>query len=380
MRFVINGWFWGQLTTGLGQYTTYLAAALAHTRQVEIIVVTPTSEQSPVTRLQSPVPTFPAPPPALPPYLARLWFEQITFPRACRQLKADVAFVPYPGLPLRPRLPTLTTVHDLIPLHYPAYRANLALQLYQHYIAAALPQAHHLFTVSHTTRHELLTQWPHLAAKTTVVYNAAAPQFRTLPTLEVIQAIRHRYHLPQQFILYLSGYAVHKNVATLLTGYAKLPARWRQNFPLVLAGAWPKRSNKLYVNPSQLIQTLALKNEVLAPGEIAEEDKPALFAAATLLAFPSAYEGFGLPVLEAMSLGTPVIASQAGSLPELTNGAALLLPLDQPSAWAEALLRLGENEAERRMWGERGRARARQFSWNAAAQQIVNIALKAAQK
>ena len=90
---------------------------------------------------------------------------------------------------LRPRLPTLATVHDLIPWHYPAYRANRGLQLYTRYVAAALPHAHHLFTVSHTTRRELLARWPHWADKTTVVYNAAAPHFHLTPSPDTIQAI-----------------------------------------------------------------------------------------------------------------------------------------------------------------------------------------------
>lgn len=374
MKLGINGWFWEQMATGLGQYTTYLAAALAQTGQIEPIVIIPSgSNQLPVTSNQSPVPTHVSSPPPLPPYLSRLWFEQITFPRACRRLGVDMAFVPYPGIPLRPHLPTLATVHDLIPWHYPVYRANRGLQLYTRYVAAALPQVQHLFTVSHTTRHELLALWPHLAEKTTVVYNAAAPHFHLTPSRDTIRAVRTRYQLPEQFILYLGGYAAHKNVATLLYGYAKITPTLRRRFPLVLAGNWPQRTNQLYVNPNEAIQQLGLGTEVIQPGEIAEEDKPALFAAATLFTFPSVSEGFGLPVLEAMSQGTAVLASQAGSLPELVAASALLLPPDQPDAWAEAMARLCANEEERRWWGERGRERAKPFSWDAAAQQITAI-------
>ncbi len=374
MKLAINGWFWRQLATGLGQYTTYLAAALAQTGNVEVIMIIPPSrQQGAVNSLQSPVSIFSPPHPTLPPHLSRLWFEQITFPRTCRQLGVDVAFVPHPGMPLRPRLPTLATVHDLIPWHYPAYRANRGLQLYTRYVAAALPHAHHLFTVSHTTRRELLARWPHWADKTTVVYNAAAPHFHLTPSRETIQAIRTRYQLPEQFILYLGGYAAHKNVATLLHGYAKVSPTLRHSFPLVLAGTWPQRTNQLYVNPNEAIHQLGLGNEVIQPGEIAEEDKPALFAAATLFTFPSLSEGFGLPVLEAMSQGTTVLASQAGSLPELVAASALLLPPDQPDAWAEAMARLCGDEEERRLWGERGRERAKHFSWDAAAQQITAI-------
>ena len=385
MRVGINGWFWGQLDTGLGQYTTYLAAALAHTSIGEIVVITPrpvqvsvSSEQlavssgqftihnSPFTIHHSQFPLPPSPP-------ARLWFEQITFPRLCHKLGVDVAFVPHPGMPLRPRLPTLTTLHDLIPLHFPAYKTHTLLRLYMKLGAAAWPHAHHLLTVSQASRQEIAAHLPVPPERITVIHPAAAPHFHTMPTAETMQRVRQQYRLPKQFILYLGGYGVHKNIGLLLQAYANLSSALRQNFPLVLAGALPTHSNQLYEDPRPRLRVLGLAEHIHLPGPIAEADKPALFAAATLFTFPSCYEGFGLPVLEAMHMGIPVLASHTSSLPEISQGAALLLPPDNPDAWTDALTHLCTHPEARTFWQARGRSQAQTFSWNAAARRLGEV-------
>lgn len=374
MKVGINGWFWGQLDTGLGQYTTYLAAALAQAGAGEVIVITPQQVKSFEAQISgarllihpSSFILHNSP-------LARLWFEQIIFPRLCHKLGVDVAFVPQPGMPRRPQLPTLTTLHDLTPWLFPAYQNHTMLRLYMKLVAAALPRAHHLLTDSQASRTDMVTHLSLPPERMTVIYPAAAPHCRTLPTPETIKQVRQRYGLPEQFILYLGGYGVHKNVLTLLSGYAKLSTPLRQTFPLVLAGRLPARSTRLYDDPRPHIQTLALTDDVHLPGPIAEPDKPALFAAATLFTFPSLMEGFGLPVLEALHMGTPVLASHTSSLPEVVGDAATLLPPDIPEAWTEAIAHLCTHPETREMWRERGRSQAQKFSWDAAAHQLWSL-------
>lgn len=382
MKVGINGWFWGQLDTGLGQYTTYLAAALAQADVGEIVIICPQRKQLAVSNEPFAVNHSPftihhtlrgahaTPFTISHSPLSRLWFEQVTFPRLCHKLMIDVAFVPHPGMPRQPQHPTLTTLHDLTPWLFPAYQNHAMLRLYMKLVAAALPRAHHLLTDSQASRSDMVTHLSLPPKRITVIYPAAAPHFHTLPTTETINQVRQRYDLPEQFILYLGGYGVHKNVTTLLSGYAKLPASLRQTFPLVLAGRLPTHSNKLYDNPRSHVQALELTNHVHLPGPIAEPDKPALFAAATLFTFPSWREGFGLPVLEALHMGTPVLTSHTSSLPEVAGDAATLLPPDTPDAWTEAIAHLSTHPETREIWRERGRIQAQTFSWDAAAHQL----------
>ena len=367
----VNAWFWTQPDVGLGKYLKWLIPALLEADPVlEITLISPKPfNQRPFSsRLKHLV--TPTPFPNDTTYLARTWFEQITFPQACQQAGIQLAHIPYYGASLKPRLPTVVTVHDLIPMILPAYRQHPLLRLYNGLIQAATPRATHIITVSEASRQDILRHLPVTAVQVQAIYSAPAPHFQPA-SLATITAVKEQYQLPDQFILYIGGYDVRKNITTLLRAFAQLDASQRQAYPLVLAGTLPSINTRLWPDPRQWFSQLKLEEDVITPGWIAETDLPALYSAARLFVYPSRYEGFGFPVLEAMACGTAVLTTTATSLPELTQTAAHLVDPDDIPALAAALIRLCHDEEMNKALVDRGFKRVQAFSWRQTAVQTL---------
>ena len=205
------------------------------------------------------------------------------------------------------------------------------------------------------------------AARLRVVYLAAAPHFRPVREEGQLAAVRGRYHLPATFILYLGGFDPRKNVPGLLRAYARLARRRPDAPPLVIAGRPPARPSAFFSDPRQEARAAGVAERVHCIGWVAEEDKPALYSLATCFVFPSFYEGFGLPVLEAMACGTPVVTSCGSALAELAGEAGLLVPPAAEEQIAGALETLVFEGATRARLAEAGLARAARFTWEETA-------------
>jgi len=174
----------------------------------------------------------------------------------------------------------------------------------------------------------------------------------------MIEAVKHRYNVTGDYLLYIGTLQPRKNIARLIKAFSTLHARY-STLHLVLAGG----KGWLYDDIFAEVKRLGLESQVLFPGRVAEEDKAALLSGAEVFMFPSLYEGFGLPVVEAMQCGTPVICSNTSSLPEVAGNAALLVdPLDV-DALAQAMVRLLDDADLRQTLIERGYAQAQKFSW-----------------
>jgi glycosyltransferase involved in cell wall biosynthesis len=374
LKIAINAWFWDNPSVGSGQYLKYLLPALLEADDsLEIILVSPKSFHP-----------NPDPPPsnlrfhvAKTPFgsqssnLAKVWFEQITFPRACRKLGVDVAHVPYFGSPLSPTVPTVVTIHDLIPLVLPEYRGGLLVRLYTSLVAAAAPQARIILADSEASKRDILQKLNLTAERVRVVYLAPAPNFQPAETWQQVVDIKAKYNLPENFVLYLGGYDVRKNVSALLHAYTWVSATLGDQYPLVLAGRLPESDTPFFPDPLRMARELGLAEAIITPGWIAEEDRPLLYAAATVFAFPSRYEGFGLPVLEAMACGVPVVTTNAASIPELAGPAAFQLDPNDTKHMAAPIIRLCTEEESRDMMIERGFAQVEKFSWPKTAQETL---------
>jgi alpha-1,3-rhamnosyl/mannosyltransferase len=218
----------------------------------------------------------------------------------------------------------------------------------------ALRAAQHVIAISEASRRDLLAAFSVAPARVTTTPLAPDPRFRPQPAA-VIDELRARYALPARFVLYLGINKPHKNLVTLLHAYTQLPV----SAPLVIAGAWDDR----YPEPKQAAAMLDLTARVRFLGPVAEADLPALYAAAAVFVFPSRYEGFGLPVLEAMACGTPVACSNVSSLPEIAGDAALHFDPDDANAIAQAIQRLLEETSLCADLQARGLAQAARFTW-----------------
>jgi glycosyltransferase involved in cell wall biosynthesis len=224
-----------------------------------------------------------------------------------------------------------------------------------------------VIAVSETTRAELLARYRLPPARVAVVPEAAASHFAP-PAAAVLGAVRERYGLTHPYVLFVGFLEPKKNLGTLLEAIARLRRRgaWGTT-ELVIAGApgWGAA-------PAPRVQALGLERTVRFLGPVPDADLPALYAGALAFAFPSLWEGFGLPVLEAMAAGAPVVASNRGALPEITAGAALLAE-PEPEAFADALGQLVGDAAVRERLRAAGLARAADFSWERTARETLAI-------
>lgn len=336
--------------------------------------------------------------------LPRLW-THVRLSLEMLQRPPDLLFVPAHVLPLiRPRR-TVVTVHDLGYRYHPeAHR--LFDRLYLEWTTRwHVRAATHVLADSEATGRDLIEVYGANPARVTVVYPGCDPVFR--PALKSqVAAVRRRYGISGDYVLHVGTLQPRKNLELLLAAFAALKSRGtshrsqvssyksqvtsRQSqvtgtcdlglatwdlrpetwdLRLVLAG----KKGWLFEGLFRRVRELGLENQVIFPGFVPDEDLPALMTGARVLAMPSLYEGFGLPVVEAMACGTPVVCSNRSSLPEVTGEAALLVdPLDV-GAWAEALEKVLWDEELRTELRERGFRQAQKFTWEEAARRTLEV-------
>jgi len=280
---------------------------------------------------------------------------------------------PYWSNPFWSPWPTVVTVHDVIQLVLPEYRMLARQQVYFGLVTRALRRATAVITVSECSRRDVIRTVGIAPERVYVVENAIPASLRPERDPARLAAVRARYGLAEQFVLYLGANDLRKNLNRLIRAYGTLPASLRNTYQLVVAGRqWP-HAHPLYPDPRRVVRELGLEARVTFTGGVPEDEKAALLSAATLFAFPSVYEGFGLPVLEAMACGTPVLTSTSSSLPEIAGDAALLVdPLDV-DAIAAGLAALLESPERRAELAERGIQRAAVYRWDRVAERTVAV-------
>ncbi len=263
---------------------------------------------------------------------------------------------------------TIFTLHDLIFLHYPAYH----LPYNRWYLTFAMPRylraADVIITPSICSKQDAIKFYGLPEEKIKVIYEAAAPIFRPATDPTHLECIRQKYGLPQKFILHVGTIEPRKNLTRLLAAFKPLLAEWPA-LKLVLIG----KKGWLYADFFQKLRNLGLEEAVIFPGYIAEADLPACYQLAEVFVYPSLYEGFGLPPLEAMACGTPVVSSDSSSLPEVVGDAGLLVNPTDPAALTGALQRALADEALRADLSRRALAQARKFSWHRAVDELVGV-------
>ncbi len=269
-------------------------------------------------------------------------------------------------LPLR-RAATVLTVHDLIFRRYPQHHKPLN----RWYLNATMPlfcrRAGHIIAVSEQTKRDVMAAYGVPAEKITVIYEAADAHFRP-QSPEVVAAARARYHLADRYLLFVGTLEPRKNLIRLLAAFERLHAA-RLTDALVIAG----KRGWLYADFFARLEESPARQAVIFPGWVDDADLPALYAGSQVLAFPSEFEGFGLPVLEAMACGTPVVCSNSSSLPEVAGEAALLVDPFDVDALTAALGRVLTDAALAEEMRLRGLQQAARFSWAQAAQRTLEV-------
>ncbi len=289
-------------------------------------------------------------------HLKRLVWTQLQLPHLYRRLQANLLFSPIPEAPLWSNCRWVVTVHDLIPLRFCKQLSPAALYN-RHYIPQVLHQAEHIICNSQATAADIMHFCDIPASKITPIplaYDAANFRWLDLPI--------------RNYFLYLGRLNPYKNVSRVLAAFAMLPDR--PNYELWLAGPPDRR----YLPDLQVqIQELGIANQVKFLNYVPYQELPLLISQAIALVFPSLWEGFGLPVLEAMACGTPVITSNLSSLPEVAGDAALLVDPYNVAAIADSMKAIALDHGLRTQLAQAGQKRAAQFSWHQTGQATVAV-------
>ena len=372
MLVAFNGYFWDQPRTGSGQYLRNLVAGVGN---VDFDVLIPPNK--------SPTP------------FDKLRWESWGVMSEARRKRARLLHVPYLSAPFVKKIPVIVTAHDMIPWVVPGYSGSAVVRLYLALMAASVKRARLIIADSDASRRDVIKVLKVPPSKVHTVYLGANPHPDY--TQEQLAEVRARHHLPEHFAFYLGGFDLRKNVPLLLRA-------WRGTLDALCAESPKSKVQSPKPSSSDAgLPVLAIGGEVPAPGgvfrgeaarlrlldgdvgpvrllgRISEEDKPLLMAAAHLFVYPSAYEGFGLDPLEAMSVGCPVVSSSGGSLVEVVGDAGLLVPPNDERALRDAVIRAWTDDALRSQLSQLGRERAAQFTWQRTAEQTVELYHKALQ-
>ncbi len=300
---------------------------------------------------------------------------QWKLPARIRRLGLDIFHSTNYFLPLflRGEVKAVATVHDLIPLKFPhftprAWKTRL-YPLFRWILSRSVRRADRVITVSRHTARDLAADLHLPPEKIAVVYNGIDGVYRQLPEEEYRNILSIRLDPNRPFLLYVGRFDPYKNVPGLIRAFAEFIHGRSDDPRLVLAGHPDPR----YPEAFEVVSELGLSSRVIFLDGVEEEELIALYNGARIVILPSLYEGFGLPPLEAMACGTPVVVSDRGSLPEVVGGAGLLVDPESRAELVSAIEKLWDSEDQRRRFGKLGQARAREFSWRRTAEETLAV-------
>jgi glycosyltransferase involved in cell wall biosynthesis len=296
--------------------------------------------------------------------------EQFTIPARLLQHHADIFHAPHYVLPPLVPCRSLVTIHDCIHLMFPQYLPNrLAYAYAKASLWAAARRAERVLTVSETSKADIVRYCGVPAERVVVIYNAIDERFLDAPPPETVQATRDRYQLDGPYVLYVGNIKPHKNLERLIEAFHLVRQRGFERVKLMIIGDQISKYPRL----RRAVDRHKLHKHVRFLGFVPYDTLASLYRLATVFAFPSLYEGFGLPPLEAMASGTPVVAANTSSLPEVLGNAAELVDPYSIESIAGGLATVLGDPGRREELRRLGLERARAFSWAASVQRVREL-------
>lgn len=291
-----------------------------------------------------------------------LWWDQIKLKNAIKKYNIDVFFSPYYKIPLLTKTKTILSIFDVTYLLVKPYNTYLRSKLYlKNFIKLASKKVKKIITCSNYTKNDLLKILNLPKEKIEVAYLGVSPKFKIIHEREKIELVKKKYGIEKKYILYVGNFKPHKNVKRLVDAYDLFPETIKREYDLVLGGMGPE------------ISGLSDSQSAICLRYISDEDLPALYSIAELFVFPSLYEGFGLPPLEAMACGCPVASSNTSSMSEVLGDAALFFNPYHVEEMSLAIEKMLEYKNLRNKFRQKGLERAKLFTSEKMTRRILDV-------
>lgn len=306
-------------------------------------------------------------PPARHPILWKWWFER-SVPKALKAIKPDLFFSTDGFLSLRATTRTLLVMHDLAFEHYPENVKRSAARYYRKYCPLYAQHADHIIAVSEFTKQDIVARYNVPAEKISVVYNGVNDLFKPVDA-ETKDQVKAQFAEGADYFLFVSALQPRKNLPRLLEAFDLFQRQSNARMKLLVAGAHTWAQNEI----AQKLRVMQFSDDVIFLGHLSQQQLAHVTAGALALAYVSLFEGFGIPIAEALNTDTPVITSQTSSMPEVAGEAAVLVDPLSVNSIAEALHTVAASEELRQRLITLGRTQREKFSWDASAQQVWEI-------
>ena len=302
-------------------------------------------------------------------FLFYQWFER-SIPRVLKEHKPDVFFSPDGYLSLKSDVPQIQVIHDLAFEHYPNQVPFFARKHYQYYFPKYAKKARHILTVSEYSKRDIVEKYGVNSNKISVVYNGASELYCSVED-NVKQVVRNKYAKGNPYFIYVGSINSRKNLGRLLQAFDEFCLSDKKNTQLLIVGDKMWNDTKF----DMVYQSLKNQNRVVFTGRLEQQELAKVLASALALTYVSLFEGFGIPIVEAMKCSVPVITSNTSSMPEVAGDAALIVDPISVDSIKRAMIRINEDELMRSSLIEKGRNQALQFSWDKTAEGVGRVLL-----
>ncbi|MGI6065083.1 MAG: glycosyltransferase family 4 protein [Bacillota bacterium] len=299
------------------------------------------------------------------------YWEEYFLPQQLAHEKINVYHVPQNGigLPMKKECKQVVTVHDLIPYIYPETVGKGYLKIFMTEMPRIMENADRIITVSKCSKKDIENIFGYPGEKIDVIYEAPEPIYAPGDKTQCREFLAAKYGITEDFVLYVGGFSPRKNVKGLLTAYAEVIKELEKKFLLVLPG----KRNKEFDQIDAMINVLNLQDRVIFPGFVPVQHLPYFYQGASVFVYPSFYEGFGLPPLEAMSCATPTIVANTSSLPEVVGKSAVLFNPYDTLDLAEKMLKILLEPEWAHFLSKKALNRAKKYSWSKVAEETASV-------
>lgn len=304
------------------------------------------------------------------PNLNNNFWQEINIPNTLKHSNIDIYHVPQNGvgLPTDKNCRFTITLHDVIPYRMPETVSDRYLKIFSEEIPKIVSLTDSIITVSEFSKKDIIKSFNYPEDKIHVTYLAAEDIYKPLNKTLCKNILKSKYGIDKDFILYLGGFSLRKNILGLIESFSKFISLYKKNISLIIVG----KKGVLCEKYMQRAKDLKLENKVIFPGFIPVNDLPYFYNSADLFIYPSFYEGFGLPTIEAMACGTPVITSNTTSIPEVVKDAALLTDPNDIDDMCNCIYKVLSNPDFSKSLSHKGLHRSKKFSWNNCAEDTLN--------